>query len=179
MNNDKINALITETIDNSKIFDEIIETIVEDNSKDLDSIMEDIRINVVLVEEPALVTIERYFLELSNLLFFLGEKLEKIGLRASVSKQLYQTKYNEAYLKYQSEKIDGKSPTVAVITAKAESDVLEESLTMEAYQKAYSILKTKLANASTMISSLSKALSRRMSENTLIEVESSKRILNE
>lgn len=175
----KVDKLIEESTINLSLFEDLVNSILEYNCLELDNLMEDIKNDVVLVEEPALITVEKYFLELTNMIFFLGDKLEKVGLKASVAKQLYQTKYNEAYLKYQVEKIDGKAPTVNVITAKAENEVLEESLTSEAYQKAYSIFKTKLSNANTMISSLSKVLSRRMSENNLIEVESSKRLLNE
>ena len=180
MDSEKLNRLVNEVSTNYDMFDNFVDTILNENCSDLRNLLTCIKRDVVDTPDAALVTIESYFLELTNMLFFLGEKLEKVGFQASIAKQNYQTCYNNAYIRIQGEKEGGKAPTVAVITAKAELETIEESLLMEAYQKAYSIFKTEISAANTMVSSLSKALSRRMSENNLTDSNLvSRRLLNE
>lgn len=176
----RINEIKKRTEENVKKFEDIVESVVEKYSHDMDNIMKNVYNDIIRDVQPALSKVESYYLELSNCLYYMGEKLEKLGVYDSMSKQAYKEIYNQSYLNCSNPVDSKKKPTVAEITAIAENEALYEGVTNDIYNKAYKIVKNKVDAANTMLSCLSKVISRRMTEMQLSStVPSGKKILNE
>lgn len=176
----KIESLIKETENNVEYFQQIVRNVVKDYSKDLDILMESIYKDIVNNNQPPLNTLEKYYLELSNLLYFIGDGLEKLGVYEAMSKSAYKEVYNNAYLNIGEITDSKKKPTVAELSAKAENIAQYELVINDLYSKAYRIVKNKIDSASTMLSCLSKIISKRMTEMQLNSfTPSGKAILNE
>jgi len=181
MDNAIIEAKITEVEENAQYFNEVVGSIVTEQTEALDNIMMEICDNVVNVENPTVETIEKYFLELSNCIYFMNERVEKLGIYDALSKIAYKEAYNNNYM---NPELDKAKPTVAELTAYAEGESINEQVTNEIYSRAYKIIKAKIDSAQTMVSTLSKTLSRRMSEQQLSNMQpvgfsAGRQILNE
>ena len=182
MDNEKLIKVIEVVEGDSAQVQDIIDTVVTDYSADLDMVMENIYSNVICDQCPAIVTIEKYFLELSNCLYRMCEKVEKLGVFDSISKSKAQETYNMKYLEHQSSNIGktgAKKPTVAESTATAEMESLYDKTVNDIYSRAYKILKNKISAAETMVSTLSKILSHRIQESQMTTVQTGRQILNE
>lgn len=179
---EKINNAVESVEIDVKSIEDIIYTTVTDYSMDLDKIMQKIYDEVITVEYPAINTIEKCFLELSNCLYMMCEKSEKLGLYDSISKSKAQDTYNRSYLEHQHSvdgKVGAKKPTVAESQAVSENAALYDKTVNDLYNKAYKILKSKVAAAETMVGALSKILSHRMQESQLTFNQTGRQILNE
>lgn len=159
--------------------DGLFEDIVKTYSGNLDQLMNEIKTNLLDIDLVPIATIEKYFTALSSEVYFVSAKLEKLGLFDSLSKAKAQETYNTKYLEYQLETSTGKKPTVAAITAKAETESLYDTTLSDVYSRAYKTLKNKISAAETMISTLSKILSHRMQESQLTTQQTERQILNE
>lgn len=160
----------------------LLNDIVKEYSEDLDNIMKDIQENIIIDNNPAIITIEKYFIELSNCLYMMCEKSERLGIFDSISKAKAQETYNMKYLEHQSSNIGkpgAKKPTVAESTATAEMNALYDKTVNDIYSKAYKILKNKISAAETMVTTLSKILSHRIQESNMMITQTSRQILNE
>ena len=140
-----------------------IET-VNSKTNQLDDLMKQIYTDIVCQEDPATSSIEKYFLSLSNCLYFLGENLEKIGIYDDISKAKAKEKYNNAYLEFVNPVDAKKKVTVAEAQTSAENASTMESLINTIYSRAYKIFKYKIESAQTMLSTLSKMVSKRMQD---------------
>ena len=166
---------------------EILNKVVSEYTAELDNIMHGIERDILQTTNPAIYTIEQYFLNLSSCLYFMCENVEKLGVYDSISKSKAQEVYNNSYLKYQygeavnpdSSPANVKKPTVAELTALSEQDALYDKTLNDLYNKAYKIVKNKVSAAETMISTLSKILSHRVQESQMTVTQAGKRILNE
>lgn len=165
---------------NSELVAELSEKVVVKYTEDLDNIMQ--KLNSILLGEtpPTTDELERYLLLLTNTLYFVGEQAEHVGVFDDVGKATFKDAYNKAYLESISMTgKDGKKPTVAEITATAETQVLEDSLVSNIYTRAYKLFKFKVDAAYEMVKSISKIISKRMSEQTTLPETSTRQILNE
>lgn len=182
MEEQKINVIVQETDTRVNYVNEIVDKVVSSYTEALDNIMCGIHDEIVSVEYPTTELLEKYFLELTNCLYFISSRTEKLGLYEGISKAATQEVYNKTYLEHQKSN-DGvpgtKKPTVAESSAVAENEALYNSIVNETYSAAYKIVKNKISAANTMVSTISKTLSRRMSEYSLTNTQSSTRILNE
>lgn len=162
---EKINALEASVGD----FTKITERVVREQSADLDDLMQDI--HRAVTQEDAITTdaVERYYAELSALIYFLSERLEKLNVFRDVSKAVAKEAYNKAYLACCAEKDEkGKSVrTVNENTAIAETSAQYEVVMQSIYGNAYDALKLKLDLATEMQSTLKHILKRRMNEEYL------------
>lgn len=182
MNSNIIDNIIKDVESNADYILQITDKTVKSYTQDLDSIMQGVYDNVISVDNAPSSTLEKYFLELSNCVYFVAERAEKVGIYDGVSKATAREAYNSAYMDSQSfiQPSGGKKPTVAESTAKAETESLHETMVNEIYSRAYRIIKAKIDAAQTMISTISKILSKRMSENQFSIVNNNTRqILNE
>lgn len=181
MDNTVIDQKLAEIKENAKYFDEVAGAVVTEQTAALDNIMMEICDNIVNAEYPPTELIEKYFLELSNCIYFMNERVEKLGIYDALGKIAYKEAYNNNYMNPMLEKA---KPTVAELTAYAEGESINEQVTSEIYSRAYKIIKAKIDSAQTMTSTLSKTLSRRMSEQQLsgsqpVGVSATRQILNE
>lgn len=182
MDNNKLTEIISKVTDDSSQVLAIIDSVVAEYSGDLDSVMNEIHNNIICDQTPAIVTIEKYFLELSNCLYIMCERVEKLGVFDSISKSKAQETYNMKYLEHQSSNIGvpgAKKPTVAESTANAEMEALYDKTVNDIYSRAYKILKNKISAAETMVSTLSKILSHRIQESQMTVTQTGRQILNE
>ena len=174
---------INETVKkDSEYILEITDTVISTYIGDLNRIMNQINDEIVCKENVPTSVIEKYFLELSNYIYFVVDNVERVGIFDGVSKANAQQAYNSHYMVNQTSGIVGqnKKPTVAESTIYAQDNSLEESMVNEIYSRAYRTIKSKIDAAQTMISTLSKVLSRRMAENQFSIVNNNTRqILNE
>lgn len=168
--------------DDSQIISSILSEVVSQYTKDLDTIMCGINNEILVITNPAIYTIEQYFLRLSSCLYFMCEQVEQLGVYDSISKSKAQEAYNNSYLnhQYQFDKSDlKKKPTIAELTALSEQDALYDKTVNDLYNKAYKIVKNKIAAAETMVGTLSKILSHRIQESQLTSSQTGRQILNE
>lgn len=182
MDANKLTEIISKVSDDSVQVSTIIDNVVTEYSSDLDKVMDDIHNNIICDQCPAIMTIEKYFLELSNCLYRMCEKVERLGVFDSISKSKAQETYNMKYLEHQASNIGktgAKKPTVAESTANAEMEALYDRTVNDIYSRSYKILKNKISAAETMVSTLSKILSHRIQESNMMSNQTERRILNE
>ena len=177
---DKVSTLMEETQLNVEYFEKITNSVVHSYSSDLDELMNKIYNDILMKDQPPLNTLEKYFLELSNCLYYMGDKLEHLGVYDVMSKNAYKEVYNKKYLGLTDIGESKKKPTVAELTAMAENEAQYEGIVNDVYAKAYKIVKNKVDAATIMLNSISKIISKRMTEMQLNSVTpSGKQILNE
>ena len=148
LNFDMIQSINTEIEDDSKWFGDLITKIVDEQTTELNAIMESINKNIIKEEYPTIDVLEKHFLELSNCLYFMQVKSEKFGIYDTVSKLHYKEVYNDAYLNATEKTPDKKNKlTVAELTAIAESTAKYESVLNDVYNRAYKIIKNRISAA--------------------------------
>jgi hypothetical protein len=158
----KIGEVVDTTENNVSQFNNITEALVSAYTKEIDNLMQ--RVNVDVVEtEASDVVLEKYILELSNALYFVGGKLEGMGIKDDLSKLAAKEVFNNAYLNAPTDE-KGKKPTVAEITAMAEGESRYETIMNNIYSRAYRQIKYKVDAAYEMLASLRKVLSKRMQD---------------
>lgn len=147
-------------------FNSITEKIIRENSSDLDSLMADLKEAVTQEEAASTDTIERYYAELSNLLYFMADRLERLSVYKDMSKAKNKEAYNRAYLSFSAEKDEkGKSVrTVNENTALAETESQYDSTVSLIYASVYDAVKLKADAAQEMVSTLKNILKKRMNE---------------
>ena len=157
----------TETAEtNATYYTNISDKLLVVYSADLDSIMERIKADCVEVE-PSDKMLESYTMELSNALYFVGQKLESVGIKDDLSKMAAKEIYNESYLNYLDIGDAKKKPTVAELTALSEADAKYQTVVNSIYSRVYRQLKYKVDAAYEMLSSIRKIISKRMQDNQL------------
>jgi hypothetical protein len=160
-----VNEVVKSTEENSQYFTNISDSLVLGYTSDLDQLM--IKIHVDTVENEATdAQLEKYILELSNALYFIGARLEAMGIKDDLSKLAAKQVYNEAYLDAPVD-AKGKKPTVAELTAIAEDSSRYETIMNNIYSRAYRQIKYKVDAAYEMLSSIRKIISKRMQDNQL------------
>lgn len=153
-------------------------------TNELDIIMNKVYENVVKVENPAVDVLEKYFLELTNCIYFLNSRVEKVGLHDDISKLVLDSAYNEAYLEHKNSNVGvvgAKKPTDSEANTIAEQQTIEENAVNSLYNRTYKTIKGKIDSAQTMVASISKIISLRSQEMQLTQMQSSstRQILNE
>lgn len=170
----KMASLMSETETNVAYFDEIINGTVSTYTAKLDEIMTEVYDDLVEQTDIPVEIIERHFIKLTNVVYFIGSTMESLGIRDDISEAMYKEVYNKEYLNQQNIERD-KKLTQATLQALAENKGLYENTLNMIYQRAYKIMKFKIESANEMIRTLSKVMSRRMQENQLV-VNADKRI---
>lgn len=153
-----------QTIKNSKNVNELVLAIVDKVTKELDTVV--YKVKQELLGGAPIVTenLEYYALEISTLLYYLGQSQEYVGLRHDVAKAIYKERYAEAYAK--------AIGTISDKTAQAENEVNYEFIEQSINERAYKRLKIKIENATELLQTIKKVLSRRIAEFELTGVSS-------
>ena len=155
--------IVAKTEEGTEYFISVSDSIVSSYTTDLDKLMQTLYKDTVL-SDISDDGIERYIFELGNILYFLGDRLEKMGIRDDVSKIAAKEVYNNSYT---SALISGEGKvkrTVAELTAIAEEDAKYDNIMNSIYSRAYKQIKYKIDAGYEMLSSLKKILSKRMQE---------------
>lgn len=159
---DKLNSLIDEVESNNEIFSSISDRIIYAYTSDLDSLMKDFRVDVV-ENDPSDAVLEKYALELSNMLYFMGQRLEGVGIKEDLSKIIAKEVYNNAYLQ-EGSKVSPKKPTVAELTATAEGASQYELILSNLYSRAYKQIKFKIDAGYEVLGTVKKIISKRIQD---------------
>ena len=97
-----------------------------------------------------------------TLLYFISEQQEKLGIKHDVSKSSRELLYNKIYM--------DTPGTAGIKKARADSQLVNESLVNIVYSRTYTIIKSKVDFALELLQSAKKILSRRISENEITKL---------
>lgn len=167
LNQKEVSGIMYTTDKNTEIVLPMINEVVEKYTQDLETVMRGIYLDVVNAEDPDINIIEKYFVKLSNTLYFVCSNTEYLAMYDGIAKAGYKEAYNNTLLSVNDNVDKASKKTVAEATAIAEADNIHEQVVSDIYNKAYKIVKAKIESAQTMVSTLSKVLSKRMSEQNL------------
>lgn len=161
-----VNSVVNDVDERMKYFSEIGTPIIEYYSNDLESMMGTIRDFISSSQKDRLNIneLQYYFLQLTNLLYFVTTNVEKVGLLMDLSNMSYKDAFNTSLLENSS--ADAKL-TVAKLNALAEKESLAENVLNFIYARTYKILKAKVDSANEMIRTLSKLISYQMQTSQL------------
>lgn len=163
---EKINTIFDNTDKNTNYFTQISDKVVTAYTNDLDTLMNKIREDTV-ENTPSDDILERYVLELSNILYFLGTRLETVGIKDDITKMSAKEVYNKTYSNNLDVAPGGKKPTVAELNVMSENASRYETVVNSIYSRVYRQIKFKIDGAYEMLASLRKIVSKRMQENQL------------
>lgn len=148
---------------NSKIIQDIVNSIIKPYSEDLDRYVLFIKDCLKDGEHPPTdEELDDFCLNLSTLIYFAGGMCEYLGIKDDISKALYKEMYHESRAKLEK-------GTVADKDSLAELASQKESLINVCYNRAFKLMKSKVENAQELLSSCKKVLSRRMQEYNLTQ----------
>lgn len=163
---EKINTIFDNTDKNTNYFTQISDKVVTAYTNDLDALMNKIREDTI-DNTPSDEILEKYVLELSNLLYFLGTRLETVGIKDDITKMSAKEVYNNTYTDNLDVAPGGKKPTVAELNVMSENASRYETVVNSIYSRVYRQIKFKIDGAYEMLASLRKIVSKRMQENQL------------
>lgn len=149
---------------NSKKLEDIVNEIIEPYTKDLDEYVDFIR--EVLTDDdnpPTAQELDDFCLNLSVFIYYASGMQEQLGIRDDIAKAVYREIYHSA-----RDSID--KGTIADKDSLAELASEQEYLTSVLYKRAYSVVKSKVASAQEILSSIKKIISRRMTEMELTKI---------
>ena len=163
---EKINTIFDNTDKNTNYFTQISDKVVIAYTNDLDALMNKIREDTI-DNTPSDEILEKYVLELSNLLYFLGTRLETVGIKDDITRLSAKEVYNNTYTDNLDVAPGGKKPTVAELNVMSENASRYETVVNSIYSRVYRQIKFKIDGAYEMLASLRKIVSKRMQENQL------------
>ena len=159
------------TVDNMQTqFSNLFDLIITGYTNDINNVLKDINDNLIVNKIcPSSDDIEIYMLKLNNEIYKLSDNVERMGIYDSVSRAIYKDCYNQIYLNNQIKDGEKKNKTtVAELTALSEQGTVYENLVNDVYNRVYKTLKIKLDAAQSMLSTLSKLLSKRMQDAQMV-----------
>lgn len=159
---------IKERVDsNSAFISQVVDNLVIDYTKDLDSIMEFV-LDLVKDEQnpPSDAELNNIVLELPAILYYASEGVEKLGIKEDVArairKEIYNSAHKEAY------------GTIADKQAEAEISSQQEYIVQVAYERSYRIIKAKIDAGYELLSSVKKVISGRITGMELSNIDPSR-----
>lgn len=160
----EVNKIKKQVEENSKLIDDVVQSILRAYTKDLDSY-------VLFIKEclkdgqnpPTDAELDDFCLNLSTYIYFAGGLCEQLGIRDDISRAVWKEMYNTRRNELESGTIDDKN-------SRAELASQQEQLTNICYSRAYKICKSKVENAQELLQSCKKVLSRRMQEQQLTNI---------
>lgn len=169
----KVEALISETDTNVDYFVRITDNVVNSYTKDLDSLLMRLKEDLQMQNEIPAADLECYCLTLTNMLYFMGEQSEKLGIHDDMSLSAQKEVYNRAYLGNQVKAADKTNKTtVSENQAVAEEASKYEKVVNNIYARAYKIIKYKIDAGYRMVDVLRKIITKRMQDEQLSAYQS-------
>lgn len=162
----KVDEIMKSTEMNVEYFNTICTQTAKKYSQPLDNLMTDLYSECIKTENAPTPILEKYYLELANLLYFMGERLEQLGIYADMSKSAAKEVYSKHYMENNiKDASTGKNKTtVAELQASSEIAAQYENVVNNIYERSYSILKAKISAGEDMLTTLRKILSSRQAE---------------
>ena len=164
---ESMNTVAQTTEQNSQYFLSISDNLVRSYTESLDTLMKDLYTDCV-TNTPSDVTLEKYMLELNNMLYFMGTNLENVGIKDDLSKLAAKEVYNSAYLEnIYAANASKTKVTVAENQAHAEEESKYETIMNNIYSRVYKQIKFKVDAGYEMMGTLKKIMNRRMQDAAL------------
>ena len=164
MTEESIKSLMVDVKSDVEFAQAISNSLVQENTADLDELMREIQNSIVNNPNKDDATIEYYLLQLTNALYFLNTRCENFAFYEDITKANARLKYNEMYSENQLlHAQDPKKPTQNDNQLYAELNSVDENTINIIYSRSVKIIKGKLDAASEMVRTLSKLLSVHMS----------------
>jgi len=156
----KVEKILAETTVNVTYFNNACAEVIKKYSEPLDNLMSDLYVECIKDGNANVNTLNKYYLELSNMVYFMIDKLEQLGVYADMARSASKEVYSKSYLSNQvKEAGTGKNKTtVAELQAQAELSSQYESVVASIYDHAYKVVKGKLQSAQDMMNTLRKIL---------------------
>ncbi len=163
----KLQDAVEDVQSNLEYFTSISDQLIQEYTGDMDQLMQDLYRDAIATDADDR-TLEKYLLELNNMLYFLGTKLEAVGIREDLSRIASKEAYNQAYLENRLKDAENRNKTtVAELTALAEKSSLYETVLNSLYSRVYKQVKYKMDAGYDMINSLRKIITKRMQDQSL------------
>ena len=164
---DSMEEVFTSTEENVQYFTSISDELVKSYTENMDSLMSDLYTDCIQNDASDKI-LEKYLLELNNMLYFLGSKLETVGIKEDLSRLASKESYNNAYLRNRLKDAEQRNKTtVAELTALAEDASKYETVLNSLYSRVYKQLKFKMDAGYDMVNSLRKIITKRMQDQSL------------
>lgn len=142
---------------NSQLIQVIVDRLVDKYCGPLDRFLGEIKPILEDTQNPITDDeLESAMLKITALMYFTGDAMENLGIRADIAESVRKEAYNKAH--------GSAVGTVADKAVVAEVASVEESLVKSAYDRAYRKIKGKLDLASTVYSALKRVMDKRMLE---------------
>lgn len=163
----KLTEVFETTEQNSTYYLDISNKLIKSYVGDFDQLMSDLKVDIIDNEATDLL-LEKYLLELNNMLYFLSSKLETIGIKDDLSKMAAKEVFNEAYLSNREKDMERKNKTtVAELTAIAEDESKYESVLNSIYSRVYKQIKMRMDAGYDMVNSIRKIITKRIQDASL------------
>lgn len=161
---EKLDELVKTVEENVEYYISISDKIVESYTKDFDILMSDLKRDII-ENDPTDLLLEKYVLELNNMLYFLSDKIESVGIKDDLSKMAAKEVFNTTYLESREKDIERKNKTtVAELTAMAEDASKYETILNSIYSRVYKQIKLKMDAGYDMVNTIRKIITRRMQD---------------
>lgn len=163
MNEEKIKEKDEELKEWLVVYDKYGAPLVEEYANELDKKVKEINDYINYCRKMHLdydvTTVQQYVMELANILYFVSDRVEKLGSLSDLAKMTMEMKYSEAYVNKQGKNDAGTKYSVEQLKSIANNAVLEEKVLKFVYERAYKSLQAKVTQGETIRSSLNKILS--------------------
>lgn len=164
---EEMKSVLDMTEENVVYFTSISDELVRSYTEDMDQLMRDLYEDCIQNDASDRV-LEKYLLELNNMLYFLGNKLETVGIKDDLSKMASKEAFNNAYLRNRLKDAENRNKTtVAELTALAEDASKYETVLNSLYARVYKQIKFKMDAGYDMVNSLRKIITKRMQDQNL------------
>lgn len=164
---DKVDSLLKQNDESCAYFNEIVDKVVNSYCGGLDQLM--VKIQEALNDPGYPITdeeLESACMKLPNLLYFVGEASEAVGVKNDIAKAQKQDIYNKVHM--------STAGTIADKDAKASSASLYEQILENVYNRATKKIKQRCDAGYEMLSSVKKIIQRRMQAYELARIDPSR-----
>lgn len=159
MDKEKVIALSSEIGEDVKFAQEISAKIVTKHSAELDSLLQEVKDNIVDVPNPDDRSIEHYLLQLTNALYVINTQIDNFSFYDAISAANVTISYNEKYAESQMQAAaQGKKLTKDDHQQYAENQTVDEKMLNLIYNRSVKILKNKIDGAYEMVDVLKRIL---------------------
>ncbi len=169
LNKKEIEAALSDVQVKTEDFSDMTNDLINKYTHDLDQIMRGIQEDIVDymnqdIEVPMIV-LEKYFMTLTNALYFISSKAEFAGLYEDVAKSAAKLAYNNAFSDNQLNSVIKKNkPTNTETIVYAETASLNETVMSYIVSRAVKMIQAKIDAGYEQVKTISKMISRRMNE---------------
>lgn len=151
---------------NSEYFESLYKDLVKKETESMDNLMSDMYVDCVKNQDNVTIDVlTRYYLELSNMVYFMNDRVEKLGVMADMAKSAYNSAHNNKLIAASEVKDDkGKTRASAICTAEADILAYHDEIVADVYRHAYNAVKAKVLSAQDLMNTIRRILSTRTEE---------------